>query len=212
MRKIILFLCSIIISLLPGFIIHVSAQVAQQDSLTLVALYDSTYGESWTNNTNWLTGEPVSTWYGVTASNNRITMVNLTNNNLDGVIPPSIGDLDSLEYLSFYGNQLSDSIPPEIGNLAQLTKLNLHTNQLSGSIPAEIGNLTELEYCYLNNNLFLSSIPEAMNHLSHLVRLSLGGNMLSGSVPFHHDSLPSLDQLQLENNQLDQIQLFYLLI
>ena len=41
------------------------------DSLALVALYDSTDGDNWTTNTNWLTG-PVSSWYGVTVSNGRV--------------------------------------------------------------------------------------------------------------------------------------------
>ena len=42
-----------------------NAQVTTQDSLALVALYNSTGGPNWTNNTNWLNG-PVSTWPGVT--------------------------------------------------------------------------------------------------------------------------------------------------
>ena len=38
------------------------AQVAEQDSLALVALYDSTNGENWTVSENWLTG-PVGSWF-----------------------------------------------------------------------------------------------------------------------------------------------------
>ena len=37
-----------------------------QDSLALVALYNSTDGPNWTNDANWLTGS-VTTWYGIEA-------------------------------------------------------------------------------------------------------------------------------------------------
>ena len=51
------------------------------DSLALVDLYHSTNGANWTHNDNWLTG-PVSTWYGITISNDRVTIVDLYPNNL----------------------------------------------------------------------------------------------------------------------------------
>ena len=35
------------------------------DREALVALYDATGGTNWTNNTNWLSNEPLSEWYGV---------------------------------------------------------------------------------------------------------------------------------------------------
>ncbi|MEN8194565.1 MAG: hypothetical protein ABFS12_17225, partial [Bacteroidota bacterium] len=50
------------------------AQVLEQDSLALVALYDSTDGNNWTNNENWLTG-PVSTWYGIKVLENRVDVI-----------------------------------------------------------------------------------------------------------------------------------------
>ena len=43
--------------------VTVRAQVSEQDSLALVALYNATNGPNWTNNTNWLT-TPVSQWVG----------------------------------------------------------------------------------------------------------------------------------------------------
>ena len=52
--------------------IQTKAQVLESDSLALVALYNSTDGSNWTNNTNWLTGN-VDTWFGVTVSGNRVT-------------------------------------------------------------------------------------------------------------------------------------------
>ena len=48
------------------------------DSLALVALYDQLTGsENWTKNDHWLTG-PVSSWFGVTVSNGRVTRLDVT--------------------------------------------------------------------------------------------------------------------------------------
>ena len=50
----------------------VQAQVAEQDSLALVALYNATDGPNWSRVTNWLM-EPVSQWDGVGVEGNRVT-------------------------------------------------------------------------------------------------------------------------------------------
>ncbi len=42
-----------------------NAQVNLRDSLALIALYDSTSGASWTDQTNWLTAKPLNEWYGI---------------------------------------------------------------------------------------------------------------------------------------------------
>jgi len=41
------------------------AQVSANDSLVLVDLNDSTGGPGWKNHTNWLTTQPLKTWYGI---------------------------------------------------------------------------------------------------------------------------------------------------
>ena len=46
-----------------------SAQMNVQDSIALVKLYHNTHGNGWKNHTNWLTLNPVSTWYGITIEN-----------------------------------------------------------------------------------------------------------------------------------------------
>ena len=58
----------------------------------MVALYNVTDGGNWTNNTNWLTNEPLSAWYGVTtdASGSAIRLY-LANNGLSGSLPGSEG-------------------------------------------------------------------------------------------------------------------------
>ena len=36
----------------------------------MVALYNATDGANWTDNTSWLSQEPLDTWYGVTTDAN----------------------------------------------------------------------------------------------------------------------------------------------
>ena len=60
--------------------------------------------------------------------------LDLSNNQLDGPIPATLGQLTNLETLDLSSNQLTGSIPPELGNLTNLKTLNLTENPLTGSI------------------------------------------------------------------------------
>jgi len=115
----------------------------EADSLALFWLYNSTNGANWINNTNWLTG-PVSTWFGVTVSEDRVSQLGLNFNGLSGPMPADLGDLTGLTLLDLGRNAVSGEIPAELGNLTQLTILGLGTTELSGSIPPELGNLASL--------------------------------------------------------------------
>ena len=46
--------------------------------------------------------------------------------------------------LRLSNNRLNGSIPPELGDLASLQRLYLYSNRLSGSIPTALENLTAL--------------------------------------------------------------------
>ena len=68
-------------------------QVLVQDSIALVALYDSTNGDNWYNNLNWLDENlPVGNWYGIEIENYSVVQTNLSSNNLAGNIPSEIGN------------------------------------------------------------------------------------------------------------------------
>ena len=77
------------------------AQVDINDSLALVALYNSTDGPNWIRHDNWLTSMPVNEWYGIILfpQKKRIVLINLSNNNLNGSIPAELGNFANLKYL-----------------------------------------------------------------------------------------------------------------
>jgi hypothetical protein len=66
----------------------------------LMALYISTNGDEWINNTGWGTEASFCEWYGVTCNENgHVTILDLGANKLSGNLPSEIGNLASLREL-----------------------------------------------------------------------------------------------------------------
>jgi hypothetical protein len=172
------------------------------DKDALIALYNATGGEDWTDNTNWDSAADISAWYGVTVKAGRVTELFLRDNNLSGSIPDEIGDLTELEYLYLDDNNLSGPIPVEIGNLGNLERLYLGKNNLTGTIPSQLGALSNLKYLLLQENVLTGGIPEELGGLSKLIVLSLASNSLSGGIPNTLGNLENLLRLLLGSNEL----------
>ncbi len=152
------------------------------DSLALVSIYNFMGGVSWTNKTNWLTANPINTWYGISFVGNRVTAVNLPTNNVTGQIPSDIGNLTALQQIDFHGNSVGGQIPSEIGNIVGLQNLALYNNQLSGSLPSSIGSLSGLQYFDAAYNKLTGTIPSTFSSLTSLFFLSLSSNKLNGTI------------------------------
>ncbi len=186
--------------------------IPQQEYQALRALYQSTNGASWSNNTGWRDwnfnsaippdASVVNGWHGVTVANSRVTRLDLSSNQLTGSIPTELGNLSNLEFLILYSNQLTGSIPTELGNLSNLKFLWLDSNQLTGSIPTELGNLSNLNRLRLDSNQLTGSIPTKLGNLSNLEFLILYSNQLTGSIPTELGNLSNLKFLWLDSNQL----------
>ena len=177
--------------------------VVLADRSVLAELYHATDGPNWKNNSNWLSDEPMGTWYGVeTDAEGRVTKLILRNNQLTGSLPLELGRLKRLEILEVGRNHLTGYIPPELGELAKLTSLSFEINQLSGVIPPELGDLDSIEQLDLTGNHLSGLIPPELGELSNLGFLSLGGNQLSGNIPPELGELSNLGFLNLGGNQL----------
>ena len=180
----------------------------------LIAFYNSTNGDGWTNKSGWKT-PPLypdgfampgteGTWFGVSVNPETlaVTGITLVGNNLTGSIPAGLATLADLQVLNLFSNHLSGSIPVEMGNLTSLSVLSFGYNQLSGSIPAELANLANLNDLELNNNQLSGSIPAELGTLTNLRYLELNSNLLSGSIPVELGDLADLLHLNLYENQL----------
>ncbi len=178
-----------------------NAQVPVKDSLALVDLYNSTDGAHWLNNKNWLTAK-ISNWEGIVLTNDRVSAIYLSGNNLKGTIPSSIGNLTALYYLNLSNNSLTGSIPAQVSSLGIIRTIDLSVNKLSGSIPVELGNSRTVEYMYLNNNQLTGNIPDELGTDTSLTWLTLNNNRLTGSIPSALSKLQNVWELNLSNNKL----------
>jgi len=185
---------------LTSFDCSTATGIPQSECEALVALYNSTNGDGWTNHSNWLATTTPCGWYGVTCESDRVTRLGLSTNQLSGAIPPEIGNLTALQGLYLYSNRLSGAIPPEIGNLTALQYFSLSSNQLSGAIPPKIGNLTALISLSLYSNQLSGAIPPEIGNLTALTSLSLSNNQLSGAIPPEIGNLTALRWLYLYSN------------
>jgi Leucine-rich repeat (LRR) protein len=190
----------------------------------LMALYNSTNGDNWYNNTGWGTEASYCEWFGVTCDQNgQVKIIDLSFNGLTGTLPSEIGDLPMLTVLRLYGTfeslcvsygtktpppcglkyyQLSDPLPPEIGNLMNLQELDLGLNQFT-YLPPEIGYLSNLQVLKVGENP-LTSLPPGIGNLANLLTLDLQWSELT-SLPPEIGNLANLQELWLEDNELSSL-------
>ncbi|WP_264566851.1 hypothetical protein [Flavobacterium sp. N3904] len=205
--------------------------IPENERAALIALYNSTGGDNWTNKTGWdinNTNSDVSKWFGVWVSNGHVIMLNLSQNNLQGFLP----DLSALSNITgiYFGNNNFEntSIPSFFNSLINLKNLNLYNCGFIGDIP-NLSSLNKLEYFYIDNNkgLTLHSFPSwlfnclnlqfigmhntnltgvfpmEITYLTQLRGLMLGSNKLNGPIPPQIDKLIKLEQLFLGFSNLE---------
>ncbi|KAG0513009.1 hypothetical protein BDA96_10G063900 [Sorghum bicolor] len=152
--------------------------------------------------------------------------LDLSNNNLNGSIPPEVGNLSKLETWHFNNNNLSGSFPHEssllrnlkslwifdnnveglipefIQNLTSLTDLRIYGTKLQGPIPKKISNLTNLEVLMLGDLGGNHSYFDVIGEWANLSTLSLRKCGLTGQLPNTPPNLPKLKYLDLTSNNL----------
>ncbi len=182
---------------------YVLAQARMRDSISLVALFDSTKGPNWRR--SWELEKPLEEWYNVHLNDDgRVTSIILTANRLEGIIPAAIGNLDQLQVLWLNTNRLTGELPPEIGKLKSLQQLYLENNRLTGYIPPELTELEELQQIKLGTNQLIGNIPPEFGSMKSLSQLNLENNFFSGEIPVELDSLVARNVLvDLSNNKLE---------
>ncbi|MCG8386860.1 MAG: hypothetical protein MJA30_15025, partial [Cytophagales bacterium] len=178
------------------------AQNLEQDSLALVQFYQSTNGDSWVNNGQWLTGT-IDTWNGVGLASQRVDTLRFLSNNLTGTFPGEITQLSSLRVLSISDNPgMSGRIPASISNLSELRSLTLSGNGLDGTIPPSLGDLTNLQSLSLNELKISGTIPGSIYSLSRLRELNISSDSLQGQLSNNIGNLTQLTFLSISGTQI----------
>lgn len=193
-----------------------------RDKEAMVALYTSTNGDNWYNNSNWMKGDPCDDrWYGLYCINGRVLQINMAFNNMAGPLPAKLVLADRLQVVRLYSNRLNGTLPAEILQMQWLQILGLETNQITGTLPNSISmaNITSL-HLYQNNlvgqlprqwdtprlqdlevssNMFTGDFPD-FSGCKNLQTLVASRNNISGDFPSNLGTLRNLQKLWLFNN------------
>jgi Leucine-rich repeat (LRR) protein len=113
-------------------------EIPKKECLALVALYDSTDGENWVDNTGWKATNSPCSWNGVTCRNQHVTGLSLGNNNLKGSISKKLGKLKKLKILLLNNNKLSGKLSNSLMKLKKLTELDLNDNCFSTKVSKKL--------------------------------------------------------------------------
>ena len=92
-------------------------------------------------------------------------------------------NIDMYFLLDLSNNQLSGEIPASLGGLKALKMLNLSYNKLSGKIPASSSDLQNLESLDLSHNKLSGSLPTTLSKLQQLTTFDVSNNQLIGRIP-----------------------------
>lgn len=179
----------------------VMAQVSKEEKQVLLDLYTATNGLEW--NKQWNLEEPIENWYGVTIENNKVTGINLLFNNLNGMLPASLGQLKSLKKLELSFNPISGQIPSELGNLSQLEVLAINGTAISGNIPESLGKLSNLKQLHLSSNQLSGTVPESLGNLMQIEVFNVFDNDLYGALPQELATCPNLKELMVAENNFN---------
>ena len=201
------------------------AEIPASERAVLEALYISTDGDNWTDNTGWngptvcpgavIPGNPNATaspwtgvFCGVIGSADHVVSINLADNNLTGPLP-ALANLTELRRFFAYstngdGSSNVTSLPPDLASLTKLERFSVAGNGpgLTGTIPS-LSALTNLAQFRVNHNGLIGSLP-SLAGLSNLQIFWAQNNALSGPLPANMfgSGLPALVEFRIENNQL----------
>lgn len=139
----------------------------------------------------------------------QLTSLNLSNNLLEGKIPP-MGALVNLKTLNFKGNNL-EGLPEDIGGMRSLTSVDISNNPLTGEIPKSIGELVNVTTLNFSRDTVLYKgddkglfgfIPDEIGNMENLTTLNLTNNQLLGNIPKTIGNLKKLSNIFLAYNNL----------
>nr|GFA09312.1 protein kinase-like domain-containing protein [Tanacetum cinerariifolium] len=135
----------------------------------------------------------------------------LLENLLGGSLPSEIGNqLPNIEYLQLRDNELTGVLPPSLSNCSKLGLLDMGVNNFSGKLTIDFSKLRDINKIYLAHNNFIGcgktddmSFIDSLKNRSRLVELELINCNLIGVLPISIGNLSDqFSYLTLGNNHL----------
>ncbi|KAL5566085.1 hypothetical protein UlMin_029249 [Ulmus minor] len=132
-----------------------------------------------------------------------LMLLDLSYNHLHGSVPAQIGLLKDLAFsLNLSNNNFEGHIPDTMGNMISVEAIDLSKNNFSGVIPSLIGRCISVRYLNFSNNMLQGLIPESMRQMTQLEALDLSRNQLNGSIPVWIAEEEKIKLLNLSFNRL----------
>eukprot|EP00980_Cylindrotheca_fusiformis_P001024 scaffold276_cov132-Cylindrotheca_fusiformis.AAC.19 len=176
------------------------------ERFSLVTLYYATGGENWLWKFQWLSVVEHCLWDGILCDwdyqlHGSVYELEFSEPNMQGTLPPEIGNFRNTKRIAFWYTSLEGSIPTEVGLLTSATYLGITHSRIGGTLPTEIGNLNQLSVLILReNSQMVGTIPSEIGNLQQLVDLHLNNNTFSGTIPSEIGNLKQLGRIVLNNN------------
>ena len=166
---------------------ELSTLCSQEDRKNLERFYEMTDGESWDENENWNSEEPLNQWYGVeTDEDENVVSLRLSHNALSGEVPArELLCLSELKELALWGNDLPGEVPEKLvlaveravlRDIAEMLKINPEwfenygdpynfEDWHEGVTTDDDGRVVELD---LTGEGVLGEVPESSSELKRL--------------------------------------------
>ncbi|KAK9161988.1 hypothetical protein Syun_002890 [Stephania yunnanensis] len=147
---------------------------------------------------NQISGEIPSCLFNSKMNGNQFPVVDLSKNELQGLIPDTFGSECSLEGLNLNGNQLEGPLPRSLVNCRGLSVLDLGNNQIDDTFPFWLEHLESLQVLMLQSNKFHGPIRRhhvANSSFESLHIISLSTNSFTGHLPMEYFSSSYLEGL-----------------
>jgi Leucine rich repeat len=179
----------------------------------LATLYYSTGGQHWKNQDLWLSYDyDECHWFNqgidevdaVCDQDLSIIHLNLSGNNLNGILPVELFFFPALAVLDLSRNTLKGTAPTMFAGAKFLRRLVLSSNQLTGQFTAELGFVaSNLAILQNDDNQFTGAVPGLLRLLPSLSRLNITGNQYTGSLPQSLIQLSdTLTSLEVSDNSI----------
>ncbi|XP_020219631.1 receptor-like protein 6 [Cajanus cajan] len=128
---------------------------------------------------------------GFLRNQSQLNALDLSNNQIQGIVPNWIWRFDSLVYLNLSNNFLTNMEGPFDDLNSNLYILDLHSNQLHGSIPTFTKYAVHLDY---SSNEFSNAPLDMDKHIPFVYFFSISNNSFQGKI---HDAFCGFSSLRL---------------